>query len=69
MKPLRCDPALYVLMKDDILQRLSGWYVDDLISAGNRTFKELGKEINRKFEIAEDQDLPCVSTGFSLKRH
>ena len=68
MKPLRCDPALYVLMKDNVLQGLSGWYVDELIRTGNTTFKELARETNRKFEMADDQDLPCVFTGFSLKR-
>ena len=69
MKPLCSDPAIYLLMKDNIPQRLSGWYVDEFIRTGNGTFKELGKKTNRKFEMAEDQDLPCLFTGFSPKRH
>ena len=56
-------------MKDNVLQGLSGWYVDDLIRSGNAAFKELARETNRKFEMADDQDLPCLFKGFSLSRH
>ena len=60
MKPLRSDPALYVLMKNKLLHGLSGNYVDDLIRTENKDFRNLAKKTNRKFEMAEDQDLPCV---------
>lgn len=68
MKPLRSDPALYVLMKDNLLQGLSGGYVDDLIRTGNKDFRALARKTSHKFEMAEDENLPCVFTGFSLKR-
>lgn len=68
MKTLRSDPALYVLMKDKLLQGLSGGYVDDFIGAGNGELKRLEKNTSYKFEMAEDQDLPCDFTGLYLKR-
>lgn len=68
MKPLRSDPALYVLMKDNLLQELSGGYVDDLMRAGNKKFRTPAKKTSHRFEMAEDEILPCVFTGFSLKR-
>ena len=66
MKPLRSDPALYALLEHGVLKGLSGGYVDDLIRTGDEDFKELSKKTNERFDMAEDQKLPCSFTGFSL---
>lgn len=68
MKALRSNPALYILMEDGLLQGLSGGYVNDLIRARDALFKKLSKKATEKFEITEDQSLPCMFTGFSLSR-
>lgn len=57
-----------MLVKDKLLQNLSGGYVDDLIRAGNGECKRLAKNSSHKFEKTEDQDLPCVFIVFSVKR-
>ena len=66
MSPLRSDPVFYTLITNGVLKRLSGGYVDDLIRAGDTDFKEVFKKTNARFEMAEDQKLPCSFTGFSL---
>ena len=56
-------------MKNKLLQGLSGGSVDDLIRTRNKNFKTFAKKTNHIFEMAEDQDLPCVFTEFSLERY
>ena len=59
MSSLRSDPALYTLITNGVLKGLSGGYVNDLIRAGNQDFKDVSKKTNDRFEMAEDQKLPC----------
>ena len=69
MKPLRSDPALYYLLSNGILKGLSGGgYVDDLIRAGDNDFRDLSKKTNIRFDMGEDESIPCNFTGFALKR-
>lgn len=68
MKPLRSDPALYLLMTNGLLKGISGGYVDDLIRTGDSSFKKLCSMTKRKFDMAEDKGLPCTFTGFSISR-
>ncbi|CAN8072966.1 unnamed protein product [Agarophyton chilense] len=66
--PLRSDPALYIQMKDGLLKGISGGYVDDLLRAGDNGFKKLCIRTNERFDMGEEQSLPCSFTGFSLDR-
>lgn len=66
MKPLRSDHALYIFMNDKVLKALSEGYLDDLIRAGDRTFKTICSKTGLKFDLAKDQYLPCIFTGFFL---
>ena len=69
MSSLRSDTALYTLITNGVLKGLSEGYVDDLIRAGDQDFKDVSKKTNARFEMAEDQKLPCSFTGFSLARN
>ena len=69
MKSLRSDPALYSLIKEGILRGLSGGYVDDLIRAGDEYFKKVSQKTNEKFDMAENEKIPCTFTGFSLSHN
>ena len=68
MKPLRSDPALYVLVDNHRLKGLAGGYVDDLLRAGDRKFRQLASKTREKFEVAKDKGLPCTFTGFFLSK-
>lgn len=65
MKPQRSDLAVYVLMKGTILKGRQGGYVDDLIRSGNKDFRMLAKKASHKFDMADDQELPCIFRIFS----
>lgn len=41
-------------------------YVEDLIRAGDLYFKKMARKTAERFEMAEDQSIPCVFTGFSI---
>ncbi len=60
MSPFRSDPALYKLMVDGLLVGLSGGYVDDLLRTGSSDFRELSKKTNQRFQIGEEEELPCT---------
>ena len=68
MRPLRSDPALYLLMTNGLLKVISGGSVDNLIRTGDLSFKKLCSKTKRKFDMAEDQGLSCTFTGFSISR-
>lgn len=68
IKCMRSDPALYALLEDGILIELPGFRIEDLTRAGGCEFRELSKTTTEKFEMSEDQQLPCLVTGFSLAR-
>lgn len=63
---LRSDQASYHHMKDAVLERFSGGYVDAFIRTGDLDFEKMAKRIDKRFEMAEDQTIPCVFTGFSI---
>lgn len=69
MTPFRSDPALYRIMTDGVLTGLSGGYVDDLLRAGTSKFRELAQRTNQRFEMGEDEHIPCTFSGFSLSRN
>ena len=68
MKPFRIDPALYYLISNGILRGLSGSYVDDIIRTGDDKFRKISRKTGEKFEMAEEEEIPCTFTGFSLSR-
>ncbi len=65
---LRSGPALYVLKLNGNLTGLADGYVDDLISTGDRSFKQLSSRTYARFDMTENQPLPCIFTDFSLHR-
>ena len=68
MKPMRSDPAFYMSMKNNLLEGMSGTYVDDILPSGNANFRDLAKKTSTRFEMAEDSSLPCQFVGFRLQR-
>ena len=68
MVPLRSDRALYKLMIDGLLVGLSGGYVDDLLRAGSTRFRELSRKTNERFQMDEDEVIPCTFSRFHLER-
>ena len=68
MQPLRSDPVLYVLIAEGLLKGISGRYFDDLIRTGDESFKKLCSKTKEKVNMAEDQSLQCIFTGFSLSQ-
>lgn len=68
MRPLNTDPLLYYLMNDGTLAGLSGSYVDDILRCGTVDFKKHCVSTSQKFEMADDDKIPCTFTGFSLSQ-
>lgn len=69
MRPLRSDPALYALIKEGILRGLSGGNVYDLIRAGDEYFEKVSQKTSEKFDMTDNEKIPCTLTGFSLSRN
>ena len=69
MRPLRSDPALYLMIRDARLRGLWGGYVDDLIRGGDEYFRKVAAQSRRRFEMSENQELPCSFAGFTLARN
>ena len=67
MSSLRSDPSLYVLMSKDLLNALSGGYVDDLSRAGDSEFRKISQRINECFDMAENKEPSSTFTGFYLR--
>lgn len=71
MKARKVDPMIYYLIERKILVEVGGTYVDEIIRAGDKRFKEhttLTKDLFN-FEMAEESHLPFEFTGFSLSRN
>lgn len=68
MKPMRSDQALFVWIHDQDLQGLSGCYVDDILRTGNQNFAIHANQTRKRFEMAEDEHLPCTFTGFVISK-
>ena len=69
MSPFHSDPALYILRVNGLFSGLSGGYVDDLIRTGDQTFKEVATKTHERFDMSEDDTIPCSFTGFALSRN
>ena len=67
MKSLRSDSALPTYKMNGQLKGLSVSYVDDLIRAGDQDFRKVSKRTCERFEMADDESLPCIFTGFRLE--
>ena len=67
MKPLRSDPAMYTLIADGILKGMSGGRRSHSCRFGD--FKRLSLKTNKRFDMSQDETLPCPFTGFSLSRN
>ena len=63
---MKSDAALRYL-KDDTLHGLCGSYVDDLLCAGEARLKSAFEKTRSKFEMAEDEEIPCEFSGFVLE--
>ena len=68
MSSFRSDPALYKLVRHRVLHVMSSNYVDYLIRAGDRHFKEVAQQTREMSGMAEDVRPPCNFTGFALHR-
>lgn len=68
MIPFCSDPALYTMVSEGLLVGLSGGYVDDMLRAGSPDFRERLKKTNERFDVGEDEKLPCYFSGFSIAR-
>ena len=68
MKPLRSDTALYTLVDEKGPIRMSGSYVDYLLRAVMKKFREHAKKTGNQIEIRTDDSIPCEFTGFHLDR-
>ncbi len=66
MEPTRTDPALYVKVEDGQVVGLNGNYLDDLLRAGKDRFRQHCRETHSKFEMSEEDDLPCDFAGFKI---
>ena len=68
MVPLRSEPACYIKHEDGKLVGISGSYVDDLLRAGKKSFRDECRKTYEAFDMGEEEDLPCDFTGFYLRR-
>lgn len=66
LKQMRSDAALRYLKNKDTLHGLCGSYVDDLLCTGDDTFKNEFSKTKAKFEMADNEDIPCEFGGFAL---
>lgn len=69
MEASRSDPALYLHVKGEVLKRLSGGYIDDIVRAGDSDFLKFAERTKEKFDKVDGQTLPCNFTGFSISRN
>ena len=66
MKQLCSDSSFFYLLKDHILQGMSGTYVDDLLRAGDPEFLQLSKQTEKRFEMKTPATPPCDFSGFRI---
>lgn len=67
MSSLRSDPALFYLIAYYFLKMLLNGYADDLIRTGDEPFKRLSRKISERFELTDDNSIPCSITGSALR--
>lgn len=66
LQTMRSDTALRYLKNGKTLHGFCGAYVDDLLSAGDDVFRKQMDLTKEKFEMAEDDNIPCEFSGFAL---
>lgn len=59
---------LSVIMREEILEGISGGYVDDFIRASDNGFRAICNMTRENLYMAAGHSLPCVRTSFSLSR-
>ena len=63
------DPPISFLHDENMnLIGIHATYVDDLLRAGNKTFKRICKITHETFETSEDEVLPLTYAGFHISR-
>ncbi len=68
MEPPHSDPALYISVDETgNVQGFGGGYVDDLLRAGIRNFRELSKTTSQAFRMGVDESVPCKFSVFRLE--
>ncbi len=68
-EPLCSDPALYKKLVDCALVGLSGGYVDGMLQAGSPAIRTLSRKTHERFQMGEDEKIPCTFSGFSFERN
>jgi len=68
LKSLRSDPALYISTKDGKVNGFSGSYVDDMLRAGDATFRSHCRKTHETFDMGKEEYLPGPFTGFYLDK-
>ncbi len=53
-------------MRDGQLVGVNANYVDDLLRAGKADFRQDCRDTHSKFEMSEEDDLPCNFAGFKI---
>ncbi len=66
MEATKTNPALYINVEDGQLVGQNAKYVDDLLRAGKAEFREHCRVTHSRFEISEEDDLPCDFAGFKI---
>eukprot|EP00171_Calliarthron_tuberculosum_P004844 IDg4844t1 len=68
MEATRSDTALYTLLSNSKLIRLSGGYVGDLLRADTPAFRKPSQLTHEKFDMGADDSPPCAFSSFLLSR-
>ena len=63
MEQFKTASALYYQQRHKKLEGISGCYVDDLPRTGNAIFQQKSRMTNKRFEMAEEHQLPCEFNG------
>lgn len=69
MKIFQSDPAPYIKRDKNKVIGLSGIYVDDMIRAGSADFCKHSLMTHTRFEVGNDEELPCTFTDFMITRN
>ena len=64
--PFRSDLALYKIISYGLCMGLTGGFVDALLRAGSPGFRQMAKKTNERFQMGEDEHIPCTFSCFSL---
>jgi len=68
LTPMRSDPAFYISTKDGKINGFSGSYVDDMLRAGDATFRSHCRTTHETFDMGNEEPLPGPFTGFYIAK-